>query len=413
MMMKRTIRWSLVAVSLALAWSVAAVGLDLRGSHPLDDTPPPATDAALVARGAYLARAGNCMGCHTARGGIEYAGGRGIETPFGTVYAPNLTPDADTGLGTWTAAHFRRAMRDGRSRDGRLLSPAFPYPHFTHVTRDDSDALFAFLRSLPPVHAPNQASTLRFPFDTQLALAVWRAFYFRPGEASSEPGRSAEWHRGRYLVDGLGHCAACHTTRDALGGPGFGGAPGGGLIPMENWYAPPLGGGDPASVAALLRSGASGHGTVMGPMAEVVFRSTSHLTEADVAAMVSYLKDLPAAPPPAPAERADPAVLGRGAKLYETHCADCHGADGRGAAPAFPPLAGNPSVTLGPATNVIQALSRGGFAPVTAGHPQPYGMPPFAGVLDEAELAAVATYVRQSWGNEAGAVSALDVLRTR
>jgi len=407
--MKRAVRWGLMAASLALAWSVAAVGLDLRGSRPLDDTPPPVTDAALVARGAYLARAGNCMACHTARGGVEYAGGRGIETPFGTVHAPNLTPDADTGLGSWTPAHFRRAMGEGRSRDGRLLSPAFPYPHFTHVTRDDNDALFAFLRSLPPVHAPNRPNTLQFPFDTQLALAVWRALYFRAGEPAPEPGRSAEWHRGRYLVDGLGHCAACHTSRDALGGPGADG----GLIPMENWYAPPLGGGDPASVVALLKTGVSPHGTAMGPMAEVVFRSTAHLTAADVAAMASYLKDLPVAPSPDPAEPADARVLDRGAKLYETHCADCHGADGRGAAPAFPPLAGNPSVARGPATNVIQSISRGGFAPVTAAHPQPYGMPPFAGVLDDAELAAVATYVRQSWGNEGGAVSALDVLRTR
>ena len=183
------------------------------------------TDPSLVERGAYLARAGNCQGCHTAQGGAPYAGGRGVPTPFGTVFAPNLTPDASTGLGEWSANDFWRALHHGRARDGRLLYPAFPYPNYTRVTRADADALFAYLHSLSPVTQANTRHALAWPFDQQVALAVWRALYFRAAEvkatggpdAEREPGRSAEWQRGAYLVEGLGHCNACHASRNALG----------------------------------------------------------------------------------------------------------------------------------------------------------------------------------------------------
>ena len=224
------------------------------------------------------------MLCHTERGGAIYAGGRPIETPFGTVYAGNLTPDAQTGMGGWSAAHFRRALHEGRSRDGRLLYPVFPYTHTTHVTEADADALFDYLRSLPPVHKPNRQHRLRWPYNTQAALAVWRALYFRPGQLVDDPSRTPEWNRGAYLVQGLGHCGACHTARNALGGVREAMDLLGGLIPMQNWYALARSPSEAAvadwpldDVVQLLATGTSPRATVLGPMAEVVLHSTQYL----------------------------------------------------------------------------------------------------------------------------------------
>jgi mono/diheme cytochrome c family protein len=409
----------LAALGLALAGLVA--WLNVRGEEPLPPSPVAvAADAATVARGAYLARAGNCMGCHTARGGAEYAGGRGIETPFGTVYASNLTPDAGTGLGRWSAAEFWRALHHGRSKDGRLLYPAFPYPEFTLVTRADSDALYAYLRSLPPVRQEARAHELRFPYGLQASLAVWRALYFRPARFEPQPQRSADWNRGSYLVRGLGHCVACHSGRNVLGATAGGPELGGGLIPMQDWYAPPLaapsdGGGDAwaAEVVTLLKDGRGRHGSAMGPMAEVVYRSTRHLTEDDLRGMAAYLGTLPPAAAPEPAEPADPEVLRQGRKLYGAQCASCHGERGEGQPGRYPALAGNRAVTLASPNNLIKVVLHGGFAPATVAHPRPYGMPPFAQSLGDAEIAAVATHVRQSWGNAAPAVSPADVIRAR
>ena len=374
------------------------------------------TDARLVARGAYLARLGNCAGCHTARGGLAYAGGRGLATPFGTVVAGNLTPDPLTGLGLWNADDFWRALHDGRSRDGRLLVPAFPYTEFTQIVRADSDALFAYLRSLRPVPQPNRPHELRFPYNTQAAQAVWRALYFRPGSFRPEPARSAEWNRGAYLVRGLGHCAACHAPRNVLGATQDAQALAGGQLPMQPWYAPALGLaglGETAAahMVALLKTGTGPQGTASGPMAEVVFNSTQHWSEADLQAAALYLQDLPAAPAPRPAQPAPPEQMALGAQLYARHCADCHGPRGEGVPGAYPPLAGNPSVRLATPTNLIQSVLHGGFAPATAGNPQPYGMPPMQ--WQDAEIAAVLSFVRQSWGESAGAVRALDVTKLR
>jgi len=373
-------------------------------------------------RGAYLARAGNCQGCHTERGGAPYAGGRGIATPFGTVYAPNLTPHPEHGLGRWTMAQFWRAMHNGRSADGRLLYPAFPYTELTRITRADSDALFAYLRSLPPSATPNRPHALGFPYNTQAALAVWRAAFFRPGQARHDAARTPAWNRGAYLVEGLGHCNACHSSRNALGASS-GSALGGGLIPIQNWYAPSLSDADEAGVAgwplpeivALLHSGVAPGGRVTGPMAEVVGGSLSHLEPDDLIAMATYLKELPreTAEVPPPAAPIVPAALEQGEKLYRRHCVDCHGAQGEGAAPAYPALAGNRAVTMGSAANLVHIVLEGGFGPATADNPRPYGMPPFAIELSDAELASVLSYVRGAWGNRGTEVSPLDVTRLR
>lgn len=405
---------------------VAAGGLvgwlNVRGEEPL---PAVAIDVApapdLVARGAYLARAGNCAACHTERGGQPYAGGKGIPTPFGTVYAGNLTPDAETGIGRWSAAEFWRALHHGRSRDGRLLYPAFPYPDYTQVTRADSDALHAFLRSQPPVRQANRPHELRFPYDSQLALAVWRALFFSPGEFRPDPERSADWNRGAYLVTGLGHCQACHTERNALGASS-GLALGGGLVPVQNWYAPSLAAPAEAGlqdwsreeIARWLKDGTGPHGTAMGPMADVVAGSTQHLDEADLRAMAAFLHALPRQP--APSSDAVPVaadVRAQGAALYRAQCAECHGAQGEGGGSAYPPLAGHRTVTMASHANLVQVILRGGFPATTAGNPRPYGMPPFAHALTDAEVAAVASFLRGAWGNAAPAVTALDVQRLR
>ena len=206
-LLRRTGWVALVLVVLVALASGVLVAMNLRGEDALPERAESfnATPQ-LVERGRYLALAGNCAGCHTTRGGRPYAGGLPIETPFGTIYSSNLTPDAQTGIGSWSSAHFWRAMHNGRSKDGRLLYPAFPYPNFTKVTREDSDAIYAYLRSVEPASEQNRAHRLRFPYDTQAALAVWRALSFKPEAFVANAGKPAEWNRGAYLVDGLGHC---------------------------------------------------------------------------------------------------------------------------------------------------------------------------------------------------------------
>lgn len=415
----------LVVLAIVLALLAGIVWLfNFGATRRLTEAPPsqpPSQEQ--VARGAYLARAGNCMLCHTERGGPAYAGGRAMDTPFGTVYTSNLTPDTETGLGGWSAAEFRRALHEGRSRDGRLLYPVFPYTHTTRVTSADADALFDYLRSLPPVNRPNRQHRLRWPYDTQAALAVWRLLYFRPETFVEDPSRTPEWNRGAYLVQGLGHCGACHTARDALGGT-RGMDLSGGVIPMRNWYAPSLAASDEAGVAdwsieeitQLLTTGTSPRGSTLGPMAEVVLHSTQYLEPADVRAMAVYLQGLPpstADTDPREMPQASTAVLERGGRLYEQHCAGCHGDQGQGVPKAYPALAGNRAVTMPATANLVQVVLYGGFAPATRGNPRPFGMPPFATFLSDAEVAEVVTYIRASWGNKAAPVSELAVTQQR
>lgn len=410
------VAFAIFAVLAALvAWrNVAGEARIEPGAHQV-----PAS-AEVISRGAYLARAGNCIGCHTTAAGQPFAGGRGVDTPFGLVYAPNITPDDQTGIGTWSSAEFWRAMHHGRSKSGRLLYPAFPYPSFTNVTREDSDALYAYLRSVKPVGQPNVEHDLRFPYNTQAALAVWRALYFRPGELAAEPKQSAEWNRGKYLVQGLGHCAACHSGRNFLGGTSLKSEFAGGLMPDATWYAPSLAtpkeagvqGWPKSEVVRLLKTGVSEHASVAGPMAEVVFSSTQYLTEQDLDAMTQFLASLPVKQPePAKNNRADAGAYARGGKVYEAQCASCHGDRGEGVPNIYPALAGNRAVNLGSYDNLVQVIRHGGFAPTTTGNPAPFGMPPFGQTLSNSDLAAVVTYIRRSWGNTAAPVSSLDVLR--
>ena len=412
----------LAALLFAAATAALVAWMNVRGEEAPSPQPPLQATPERVARGAYLARAGNCAACHTDRGGSAYAGGKGIATPFGTVFAPNLTPDPQTGIGQWSAADFWRAMHHGRSRDGRLLYPAFPYPNYTLVSRDDSDALYAYLRSLPATQQANRRHDLRFPYGTQAALAVWRALFFSPAEFKPDAARSAEWNRGAYLVEGLGHCQACHAPRNALGATSAKLDLSGGAIPMQNWYAPSL--ASPAEaglqdwpvedIVQLLQSGVAPRGAAMGPMAEVVAGSTQYLETGDVRAMASFLRELPAhAAAAAPGARAADDVLALGQRVYKAQCAQCHGEQGEGGGTAYPALAGHRSVTMASSANLVRVILGGGFPASTPGNPRPYGMPPFGHALSDAEVAAVASYVRGAWGNEASAVLPLDVQKLR
>jgi mono/diheme cytochrome c family protein len=266
-------------------------------SAPRTAAPPPSAE--LIARGQYLATAGNCAGCHTARGGAALAGGRALPTPFGTFYTTNITPHAQHGIGAWSADNFWRAMHDGRGKDGSYLYPVFPFTNYTKVTRADSDAIHAWLMSLPPAATPNRPHALRFPYSQRWLLALWRALYFERGVHAGDTAQSAAWNRGAYLVEGPGHCNACHGTRNVLGAvTGDGDGASGGLIPMQNWYAPSLGSSREAGlgewtqeeIVALLHTGLSPRGAATGPMAAIVRSSLQHLTPADVNAMATYLK---------------------------------------------------------------------------------------------------------------------------
>jgi mono/diheme cytochrome c family protein len=424
-----TLRRILLALLVVLVIASAIVAaLNFRGEEKIRaDAPPFSPTPEQIRRGEYLTRAGNCIACHTERGGVAYAGGLGVRTPFGTVMSPNLTPDRKTGIGSWTPAHFWRAMHNGRSKNGRLLYPAFPYPNYTQVTREDSDAIFAYLLSLPPVQQANRPHALRFPYNSQVALAVWRALFFEPETFQPDASKSPEWNRGAYLVRGLGHCVACHSPRNAFGATDENLELSGGLVPMQGWYAPSLtsskeagvGDWDTHHVVDLLKAGVSEKGSVMGPMAEVVFRSTQYLSADDLRAMAVFLKALPQSSGSA-ADRGNRGqtpsseeARAKGSKIYEQSCASCHGDNGEGAVGAYPALAGNRAVTMGIPANLVRVVLSGGYLPATAANPRPYGMPPFAHVLDDAQIAAVVSYIRGAWGNSAEPVSQLQVMKSR
>jgi mono/diheme cytochrome c family protein len=342
-----------------------------------------------------------------------------MATPFGTLYTPNITPDNKYGIGTWSADDFYRALHTGRSKDGSLLYPAFPFTSYTKVTRADSDAIYAYLRSVPPAAVASRAHELRFPFNNRNLLIGWRTLFFSEGEYNDDPTKSVEWNRGAYLVDGLGHCSMCHTSINMMGGPVSSAAFAGGLIPLQNWYAPSLtsnkeaglGDWDIKDIADLLKTGTSQRGAVFGPMAEVVHNSLQYMSDDDIRAMATYLKTIPQkseAPEPMQYETSPKfgnELLDQGKKVYADHCAKCHAENGLGMPPAYPPLATNPSIQMPSAVNPIRMVLNGGYPPSTGGNPMPHGMPPFAQSLSNQEVAAVVTYIRRSWGNNGTPVS--------
>jgi mono/diheme cytochrome c family protein len=410
MPMSRTLK----VLQLFLLWSCLSIGASAAVAQQA--TPP---DASLLAKGEYLARAGDCIACHTAPEGKLFAGGLAMKTPFGTLYTSNITPDPQTGIGTWTSDQFYQMMHNGRFPDGGLVYPAMPFASYTKVTREDSDAIYAYLRSIPPVQQPNRPHDLTFPFNNRSLIIGWRTLFFKEGEFKPDPTKSAEWNRGAYLVEGLGHCGMCHTAINALGGSSQSQAFEGGLIPMQNWYAPSLTSNKEAGlgewtieeITDYLRKGVSSRGAVYGPMAEVVYNSLQYLNDDDIRAMAIYLKGLAQGTPPeklaTPLPSAETSLLvSLGKPIYDRQCASCHGATGQGMPPNYPPLAGNQSIEMVSAVNAIRMVLNGGYPPGTSGNPMPYGMPPFAHRLSDDEVAAVVTYIRTSWGNRGEPVSA-------
>ena len=358
----------------------------------------------LIKRGEYLARAGDCFSCHTKQGGAALAGGRQVETPYGSIASPNLTPDKATGIGDWSDDDFYRLMHEGLDRKGGYIYPVMPFDHYTKVTRDDVLAIKAYLFSLPPVNSPRPKGTLHFPFNIRTSLAAWRTLFFKPGEFQPDPAHTAEQNRGAYLVEGLGHCGACHTPRNFLSGSKDSQALAGGEIAGQGWFAPNItandrqgiGGWTEAELVSYLKTGiAKGRSDIVaGPMAEVVHTSLSFMTDPDLHAIAAYLK---VATPKAPLKEQTPAAP-PGAEAYLAHCASCHQLDGRGIEGAVPSLVHNGTVTAGGAQNLVRTILGGMNA-----HGNYGPMPGFATTLSGTEIAQIANYVRGSWSNAAPA----------
>jgi mono/diheme cytochrome c family protein len=358
-----------------------------------------------VSRGLYIARAADCVSCHTPPGGTPYSGGDPLPTPFGTIYAPNITPDRKTGIGDWSRDEFARAVRDGVRRDGALLYPAMPYTNYTKMTDQDLDALWAYLRSLPPVahQVPQPDNTFSFPFNIRRGLAVWQGLYFQPGRFVPVAAHDATWNRGAYLVEALGHCDACHTPRNLAQSTEPRHQLTGAQI--QGWYAPDIG-NDPLSkvsawntgqLAAFLKTGRMpGNVKAFGPMQEVIHDSLRHLTSRDLTAMAVYLKSQSAVTARSPTRVVMPAERLAAAKvLYQDHCASCHQNDGRGKAGTVPALAGNSAVAGREPYNVIMAMLYG-FDPQGSWA----AMGSFADVLSDDQISDIANYVRTAWGND-------------
>ena len=370
----------------------------------------------LIQRGRYLATAGDCVACHTSEKGKPFAGGRAIETPFGIIYSPNITPDRETGIGAWSDDDFYRALHSGVGPDDTRLYPAFPYPYFTKMSRDDVAAVRAFLNTLEPVKSERPASQLTWPLGYRFLMRGWNWMFFDEGAFRPDPAQSAEWNRGAYLVRGPGHCGGCHTPKNFAGGDKKSQRLEGGQI--QNWFAPQLannhrfgtGSWSVEEIVEYLKTGRNSRSGATGLMAEVVTDSTSKLEPKDLRAIAVYLKSK--APSSAVwVGRPDETSMETGRAIFNASCAACHKQDGSGVPRMFPPLAHNANAQSTDATTVVRVILQGAQTVSTDERPTPATMPAFDWKLSNAEVAAVATYVRNSWGNAAPTVS-VDQVKT-
>ena len=400
-----------IAVPLVLLASFWAAAPTLAGQD--------AQDFPRIERGRYLAIVGDCSACHTRPGGGQaFAGGRPIETPFGILASPNITPDLGTGIGAWTDDEFVNALTRGTGRNGVHLYPAMPYTYMTKVTRDDALAIRAYLNTVAAVYNPVTVNQLAFPFDIREGMRAWNELYFKPGTFQRHADKSPEWNRGAYLAEGLMHCGLCHTPKNAAGGDetsrhlqGYA---------LQGWYAPNitnddrrgLGGWSIEDIVAYLKTGHNRTSAASGPMAEEVALSSSKMTDADLRALAVYLKDQPGQGKETPKAASD-GVMKMGAAIYADECSACHTPKGTGIPELFPSLAGAPSVQQADPTSILRVVLRGTRSVATDGAPTGPGMPSFGWLLTDEQVAAVATYIRQAWGNSAPPVSASDVASAR
>lgn len=409
----------ILAFTLALAAGALAAAADIT---PKDNGAPTVAaaqtpNADLVARGRYLAVVGDCAGCHTRPGGAPYAGGLGLGSSFGTIYTANITSDPKAGIGSWTSDQFWRAMHEGRRNDGAHLYPAFPYPYFTHVSREDSDALRAYLLSVPASDYTPPANKLMFPVNIRGTMAIWNALFFKAEPFKPHPDQSAEWNRGAYIVTGLGHCGACHTPKNLLQADSRSKPLQGGKI--EDWFAPDLtssprglGSWSQDDIVEFLATGRNAHSNGGASMTSVLTHSTTRMTDEDRKDIAIYLKSLP--PSQGSSARGAPSdLMAEGGAIYRDQCSACHGVDGAGEPRLFPALRNNANAQQRDPTTMVRYILTGSQSAATAARPTPFAMPAFAWKLNDHEVAAVATYVRNSFGNSAPPVSTGDVASLR
>ncbi len=373
----------------------------------------------MIARGKALTDAGDCYSCHTADPAKPFAGGKRIDTPFGAIYSPNLTPDRETGLGMWSDRDFTRALHEGIAPDGSRYYPAFPYPNFTKLVREDILAVRAYLATLKPVRNEPPPPQLRWPLNYRVLMRGWNWLFFRPGMFEPDQHKTAEWNRGAYLVEGAAHCGACHTPKNILGADKHNQPYGGGLI--GGWFAPRLDSAQRSGlkswsiddIAEYLQSGRNRHSHAGGPMAEVVTNSTSKMGDADVRAMAVYLKDLTAGPLEPAVTSPQAAQMENGARVYKGACIACHEADGQGAPRIYPPLPGNANLQSADPASTLRIILDGAETLTTPRASNSGSMPAYAAKLSDREIADVATYVRNSWGNAAPAATPDQVAKAR
>jgi mono/diheme cytochrome c family protein len=411
---------------MAFAGGAPVALADYRGADP-SGVPADLKSADVVKRGEYLARAADCMVCHTGAGGAQYAGGLAIPLPFGTLYSTNITPDKATGIGDYSDADFLNAVQRGVRRDGTRLYPAMPYPSYTYMTDADALAIKAYLFSLAPVHAENRTDTLQFPFNQRWLMGPWSLVFNENVRFMPNTAQSAEWNRGAYIAEALAHCGDCHTPRNlafALDNRNkFAGAIAAGwhAFNITSDHASGIGAWSDKDIAAYLSTGhASGRGTAAGPMGEAVDQSFSLLAPSDISAVVTYLRSIPPigssepatiAPPapPSPKQGGETAdVLGK--RVFEGACASCHSWTGVSAISPYATIAGARAVNDPKATNVAQVVISGTRRRTPDGI---VSMPAFGGIYSDTEIAAVVNYVTRRFGAEPSAITANDVAALR
>jgi mono/diheme cytochrome c family protein len=374
-----------------------------------------------IERGRYLAVLGDCAGCHTASRGAPFAGGVALQTPFGTLVAPNITSDPETGIGNMTNDEFLAVLHEGRGHDGKRLYPAMPYPAYTKMTDDDVLAMRAYFATVAPVSNRVVSNQLPFPLNIRFAIMFWNGLNFTPGRYQPNPQKSTAWNRGAYIVEGPAHCGTCHTPKTLLGGDKNSAALTGATL--QGWFAPDItndqrkgiGGWSTDDLFQYLKTGTNKWTLASGPMAEAVSHSTSRMNDEDILAIATYLKE---SGPSGASARPEPvaassSAMRAGAAIYKDSCAACHKDSGEGENNLFPRLAGSALVQSDDPTTLVRVVLHGTRAVSTTGAPTAPAMPAFDWRLEDAQVAAVLTYIRNTWGNAAGSVTTSAVASQR